>query len=234
MLALPQEYIGALCEIKSMDNDLLAMGRVIKIDREALEISAEDGERMPLLQYRTPVKLFIHHTREPLRILVGVVYLSTENFARMEEVKPLQDFERRGAFRVNTNVTARLTALMDEDEQDNFDTALASASPEQAEEMLARCEFEVRVMDISLTGLRLHSPQAMAQGARYYVEFVLLDTPMSFCIRVQRLIRMPSGDTQYGCIFFDFSQRQMDILCRELFQLQRFEKNRRRNAAASS
>lgn len=231
MLALPQEYIGSLCEIKSMSNDLLAVGRVIKIDREALEISGEDGERMPLLQYRTPVKLFVHHTRQPIRIQVGVVYLSTENFARIEEVKPLQDFERRGAFRVNTNVIARLTALMDEAEQDSFDAALAAASPEQAEDMLARCELEVRVMDISLTGIRLHADQVLTQGARFYIEFSLLDTSMSFCIRVQRLIKMPSGDTQYGCIFFDYSERQMDILCRELFQLQRYEKNRRRNAA---
>ena len=214
-----------------MSNDLLAVGRIIKIDTEALEVSASDGERMPLLQYRTPVKIFVHHSKLPARIQVGVVYLSTENFARLEEVKPLQDFERRKAFRVNTNVTARLTALMEEEEQEAFDAALEAATPEEAEKMLALCELEVRVMDISLTGIRLQSKKVLPQGTRYYIEFVLLDNAMSFSLRVQRHIKMPSGDTQYGCIFFDFSERQMDDLCRELFQLQRFEKNRRRNAS---
>lgn len=233
MLALPQEYVGSLTEIKSLTNDLLAMGRVIKIDQEALEISGDEGERMPLLQYRTPVKLFVHNQKEATRIQVGVVYLSTENFVRIEEVKSLQDFERRGAFRVNTNVTAKLTAFMDDEQQARFDEALNAASPEKAEEMLARTEIEVRIMDVSLTGIRLSADTVLAVGNRYFIEFYLLDVAMSFSIKVQRHIKMPSGDTQYGCIFFDYSERQMDILCRELFQLQRFEKNRRLNSASS-
>lgn len=231
MLAIPQEYISSLCEVKSMTNDPLAVGRIIKIDNEALEITSRDDERMPLLQYRTPVKIFVYNTKLPTRILVGIVYLSTENFARLEEVQPLQDFERRAAFRVNTNVSATMIALRSPEEQAKFDAILQKATPEEAEKMLAHSTLEVRVMDISLTGLRVQSPTPLPVGARYFVEFILLDSHMTFNLRVQRLIKMPNGEIQYGCIFFDYSERRMDALCKELFQLQRYEKNRRLNSA---
>jgi hypothetical protein len=227
MLAVPQEYVGALCEIKSLSNDLLATGRIIKIDQSALELAAAEDDRIPLLQYRMPVKLFIYSAREGTRVLVGIVYLSTENFVRVEEIKPLQDFERRGAFRVNTMVTGRLNVLLSEEEQAAFDAALAAASPAEAEKMLHESVLEVRLMDISLTGARLQSPVPLNPGARYFIEFSLFDTPMSLCLSVQRLIRMSEDEVQYGCSFFDFSERQMDALCKELFQMQRLEKSRR-------
>ncbi len=232
MLALPQEYLGAACEIKSMDNDLLCLGRIIKIDNEALEITNREGQRLPLLQYRRPVKLFVYSSKMGTRIMVGHVYLSTENFVRAEEVRSLQNFERRGAFRVNTNVTGRLSLLLSEEEQQIFDATLGRLSPEEAEHMLARATFNVRVADISLAGVRLQSSNALAIGTRYILEFRLLKADMSLCLRVQRNIRMPSGETQYGCTFFDVSERQLDVLCKELFQLQRLEKNRRMNAAS--
>lgn len=230
MLALPEEYIGSMCEVKSLNNDLLAVGRVIKIDNEALEVAALPDERMPLLQYRAPVKLFVHHDKLATRILVGVAYLSTETFARLEEVKALQDFERRGAFRVNTDVVGKVTALLNDEEQQAFDAALQAAAPAEAEAMLAHTSFEVRIMDISLTGLRLQSQKTLVPGSRFYIEFSLLQRPVTLCLRIHRTIKMPNGDTQYGGIFFDFSEKQMDHLCRDLFQLQRLEKNKRRNS----
>ena len=233
MLALPQEYIGATCEVKSMENDLLCMGRIIKIDSEALEIAGRDGDRLPLLQYRLSVKLFIYHGKMGTRILVGTVYLSTENFLRAEEVRPLQNFERRGAFRVNTSVKGHLSLLLGDEEQTAFDAALGRATPEEAERMLARATFDVRVMDVSLAGARLQSDLPLAIGTRYILEFQLLNTDMSLCMRVQRNIRMANSEIQYGCTFFDVSERQVDTLCKELFQLQRLEKNRRMNSAAA-
>ena len=176
MLAIPQEYSGSLCEVKSLSNDLLAVGRIIKIDQGALELASNDNERMPLLQYRMPVKMFVYNSQEGTRILVGIIYLSTDNFVRVDEVKPLQDFERRGAFRVNTNVSGRLSVLLSDEEQARFDAALAAATPEDAEKMLLDSSVEVRVMDISLTGVRLQAPVKLQQGARYMLEFRLLQS----------------------------------------------------------
>ncbi len=231
MLVIPQEYAGSLCEIKSLTNDLLAVGRVIKIDHEALEIAGSDKDRIPLLQYRLPVKIFVINSKLDTQILVGITYLSTENFVRVEEVKPLQDFERRGAFRVYTSVPGRLYPLLSEEDQAALDAKLAADEPQEEDVQLADAYFEVKVMDVSLTGVRLQSAVPLQRGAKFFIEFVPLHSMMGFCLQVQRIIRpQDSGSIQYGCHFIDYSERQLDGLCRELFQMQRIEKNRRRNA----
>ncbi|NLW79510.1 MAG: PilZ domain-containing protein [Ruminococcaceae bacterium] len=233
MLALPQEYLGSLCEIKSLENELLAVGRIIKIDKEALELAGRDDERMPLLQYRAPVKVFAHHAKLDTRILVGTIYLSTENFVRVEGVRSLQNFERRGAFRVNSAVPGKLTLYLTAEEQADFDRRLVKASDEAAQGMVDNANLDVQVMDISLTGVRLRSSVPLVPGTRYMLDFAPLEQHLTFLLRVQRLVTMPNGETQYGCIFFDYTEKQLDTLCRDLFQLQRMEKSRRRNAAAA-
>lgn len=233
MLALPQEYIGSLCEVKSLENELLAVGRIIKIDNEALELAARDGERMPLLQYRIPVKVLVYNSKLDTRIVVGSVYLSTNNFVRVESVRPLQDFERRGAFRVNSNVPGVLTLLFTPEERADYNRRMALMTPEEALKLRGHTTLEVRVMDISLTGVRLQSPVPLKVGTRYALDFTPLEDEVTFHLTVQRLVQMPNGETQYGSIFFDYTERQMDKLCRDLFQLQRLEKNRRRNAASA-
>lgn len=228
MLALPEEYIGSLCEIKSLANDLLAVGRIIKTDHEALEITATEGERLFLLEYRLPIKIFVHNSKLGSTVLVGITYLSTENFMRAEEVRPLQNFERRGAFRVNLNVTGTLTPLLSEKQQAELDLRIAEASPEEAEQIEKELTTEVRIADVSLTGARVISRQPLRLGAKYYLEFIPLNVPMEFCIEIQRHIRETNGEHHYGCSFFDFTEKQLDVLCKDLFQLQRLEKNRRR------
>lgn len=229
MLPIPQEYIGARCEIKSLSNDLYGIVRIIKIDHEALEFATAEGERMMLLQYRVPLKVFIYSSKLPELVMVGVTYLSTENFLRLEEVRTLADFERRGAFRVNTGVPGNLSRLMSEDEQQRFAERMEQATPEEAELMMNAAFTEVRVMDVSLTGVRLATPKPLVIGQRHVLEFTPLHDPMTFCLRVMRVIHLNDAPDQFGCTFFDFSERQMDRLCRDLFQLQRFEKNRRLN-----
>ncbi len=232
MLPIPQEYVGSMCEIKSMSNDHLSVGRVIKIDHDALEISAGADGFMQLLQYRYPVKLFVHNSTYEDRILVGLTYLSTDNFLRVEEVQNLVDFERRGAFRVNARVVGKLFALMTEEEGAAFDKKLASLPPLEADLLLAKTKFEAMVVDVSLTGVQLRSPHRLRVDEKYGIEFTLVKEALTFFIRVERLIQTPDGQEHYGCSFFDVSERQMDSLCRDLFQMQRLEKNRRRNTAA--
>ncbi len=229
MLPLPQEYIGSTCELKSLDNRLIALGRIIKIDYEALEIAAFEDEYMQLIQYRLPVKITVHNLLGD-RILVGITYLSTDRFTRLEEVKPLQDFERRGAFRVNSGVTGILSPLMTESQRQAFENKLETLPPEEAAALQEATFLQVGVVDISLTGVRLKSPRPLHEGERYHLEFKPVKNNMVFQVWVQRIIRLPDDTQQYGCSFIDISQKQSDVLCRDLFTLQRQEKNRRNNA----
>lgn len=228
MLPLPQEYVGSICELKSLDNRLIAVGRIIKIDFEALEIAAGEDEYMPLIQYRLPVKIHVH-SQHGNRVLVGITYLSTDRFTRLEEVKPLQDFERRGAFRVNSGVQGTLSPLISQTQRRAFEEKLASLPPEEAEALEAKTFCRVNVVDISLTGVRLSSPRPLHELEQFILEFQPVKLPMSLHIKVERLIRMPDETLQYGCSFVDIQDRQTDLLCRDLFTLQRLEKSRREN-----
>lgn len=231
MLPIPQQYIGSMCEVKSMENEFLSAGRIIKIDHDALEISAGEGGFMQLLQYRVPVKLFILNAKLEDKILVGLTYLSTDNFLRVEDVRSLSDFERRGAFRVNSGVPGKIFTIMSEAARRAFDQRLEQLSPEEADALLESTFLDVRVADISLSGVRLQSPRPLKPGERYGLEFTPLKENLMFFMEVRRIIKMPDDSVNYGCSFFDVPERQMDALCRDLFQLQRLEKNRRRNTA---
>ncbi len=228
MLPLPQEYVGSICELKSLDNRLIAVGRMIKIDHDALEIAAAEDEYMQLIQYRLPVKIHVH-SQHGNRVLVGITYLSTDRFTRLEEVKPLQDFERRGAFRVNSGVKGTLSPLISAAQQHAYDEKIASLSPEDAKILEEKTFYHVSVVDISLTGVRLSSPKPLRELEQFILTFQPVKAPMSLHIKVERLIRMPDDSLQYGCSFVDITDRQSDVLCRDLFTLQRLEKSRRDN-----
>ena len=229
MLPIPQEYIGAGCELKSLDNRLIAIGRIIKIDHDALEIAAAADEYMQLIQYRLPVKITVHGGKMEDRILVGITYLSTDRFARLEEVRPLQDFERRGAFRVNLGAKGQLYPIFNEEQRKTFEEKMQRLAPEAAQALEDSLFLDVKIIDISLTGMRLGCHQRLPEGSRYFVDCTPVEEPMTFGLQVERIIRMPDGTEQYGCCFFDLSERQSDALCRDLFQLQKIEKNRRSN-----
>lgn len=232
MLPIPQEYIGSMCEVKSMENEFLSAGRIIKIDHDALEISAGSEGYMQLLKFKLPVKLFVYSSKLEDKILVGMVYLSTDNFLRVEEVGPLAAFERRGAFRVNSGVPAKLFTIMTEEEQEAFNKRVDEAPPDVAEALMEKTIIDVRVVDISLTGVRVQSPIPLSVGDKYGIEFRPLNDDLIFLLHIQRIIKKLDGSVSYGCVFYDVPERQMDALCRDLFQMQRLEKNRRRNTAA--
>lgn len=231
MLPLAQEYVGSRCDIKSMTNEFFTSADIIKIDKDALEFSVGEGEVMALLKFRETVKIFVHNRNLPPQILTGVAYLSTVNFARIENIKPIEEFEKRGAFRVGTNVEGDMIRLMDEEEQEEFDIRLAEADEQTAEKMQESIKFKAKVIDISLTGMRISTQVKLEQNLRYYMEVELLEQPITVFLRVQRVIKTRKGEVQYGCVFFDFTERQKDRLCQILFKLQREERYRREKAA---
>jgi hypothetical protein len=227
MLAVPQEYIGAPCAIRSMNNERYGEGQIIKIDNTALEISVNEGDFMVLLNYRTVVKLVISPLNMQSKIYTGVVYLSTKNFARIEEIKTIDEFEKRGAFRVNTSVNCKISLILAEEEQIELDAKLNSLPQDKKAKLNVLSEAEADILDISLSGIRVSCDAKLEEGQRFSVEFDLQGQTQVMCIRVQRVIKMQSGAVNYGCVFFDFTERQMDNLCKMLFQIQREEKLKR-------
>ena len=229
MLPVSSDYLGGNVEVRNVSSGaLLTAGKIIKIDHEALELAASRDGFMPLLQYRMPVKLYVTAPKASLErvVLFAVVYLSTENFLRVEDVKTLEDFERRGAFRVMTASPGKLYPLLNERQREQYEVRIRSMYPKEADQLLAQQYLNVRVMDVSLTGVRIASRLPLSALERYRVEFTPLEQEMSFNLRLQRLIHMPDGAEHYGCSFYDTAQYQIDALLRDLFQIQRLERSR--------
>ncbi len=217
MLALPHEFTGAMCELKSMDDYPVAVGRVIEIDHDAVGIAALEGERIPLLQYRRRIKMIVRKG-DLFRIMVGMVYLSTNTFARFEEVVAFEASEQRNAFRVRTKVPAILIEVKPDEEEE---------APE--EEPQEPVKIPVEVMDLSLTGARILTEMELKKNADYHLEFNVLDTHMELLVKIQREVLNEGHRHQYGCSFTKMSSRDSDVLCNKLFDLQRIERTRRRN-----
>lgn len=227
MVTISPRYIGTMAEIKSIENEHLAVCTVINVEGSAIEFAAGDRDYIPLIEYRQPVKMILRLSGTTDLILIGVAYLSTNTFLRVEDVQTVSDFERRGAFRVNLYDDGKLFPFLSDKEQQEFDEKMEQASPEEAKKLLEASYIPVQIIDLSLTGVRLRSNEKLRVNTDYFLEFMLLDHLKNYALRVERLIHTPAGEEQYGCSFFDMSRRMEDALVRDLFQLQRLERNRR-------
>lgn len=209
MLALEERYKDSICEIKSMQNDLLSTGRIYSIGEDTIELIHPDEDKMPLLPYNTPVKISIFNARLGFKMLAGVVYISTDVFLRVSDVRMLQDFERRGFFRMNVKIPTRVYPIVED-------------NGEEVQPM------EVTLENISLSGVQISSEKTFALGDRFAMEIQLFKKKMMFHARVCRLAREDGRRQFYGCAFYDHTDRQTDDLCYDLFQLQRLEIRKRR------
>lgn len=212
-MLLPKEYLGSLCEIRSLSNNLMALARICNIRPRILEMVGYIDGQIPIMAYQMPVKIYTHNLRAGTCILGGIVYLSSSEMVRVENVELIQDHDRRGAVRVNAHVQALLYQV----HPDNLDN--------QYNNLYTPC-IDVEIMDISLSGLQITSHVLIGIGQKYYIDFTLLKRPLHFFIIVQRLVDGCGHKNICGCSFCDVTDRETDTLCRVLFDLQRQEKNR--------
>lgn len=212
MQALPREYELSVCEIKTLDNELLVAGFVNKITDEYLQIGSYKGERLPLLQFDLPVKISVHNAKNGFRVVAGTVYISTDDILRIVGVESLQDFERRAFFRVAVHLPAMLVPLPSEV------ATLPKIEDDEPE------QIPVLLGNLSLSGL-LFEPtdpdRSFLMGDRYMVEMQIPVGKLSFNIRICRYEQYPDKPKRYGCEFFGYTQKQADRLCSYIFEIER-------------
>ena len=78
MSALPiqKEYEGSVCEIKSMDNELIAIGRIKEVNSKNIKVNNSKKE-LQIVDYGTPIKINVFNAKVGFRVLVGSIYTST-------------------------------------------------------------------------------------------------------------------------------------------------------------
>lgn len=203
MLPLSEQYLNSPCEIKSLSNEVILTGVLGNISNDYLQIT-NMPEKLPIIHCNTSVKLNIYNNALGFRVLMGVVYLSTEEFIRIVDVQTASDFEKRDFFRVKVNLPSN-AYLVHDDIQENTPVEL----------------FPITISDLSLGGLAFQTDQELQIDDHLVVKMTIESKSMSLLCKIKRHISSPDGNVGYGCEFIDNSGRQFDLLCRYIFDCQR-------------
>ncbi len=225
MNAIPEKYLHSVCEVKTLENELLCIGKVHGIGDSTLEIVSSNGESLPLIAYHTPVKISIYGGDSDMLVVGGSVYIAHEKLWRISEVNQYQNFERRDFFRVK--VTCKGEGIRHVEPELNQEIIKENMTENEEER-----PFEVSVVNISLCGIlfaceerfRIHDEVDLS-GLR-----LIRQAPeFSFHCKIRRLAGENRYGTLYGCTFENMTQRATDDLCKAIFELQREELKKRRN-----
>lgn len=213
-MLLNEEYLGTRCEIKNMQNDLMAVGVLDKIKDDSITVGGKN-DVMPLLPYKLKVKIVVFHSKLGSVILAGNVYLSNKQFLRIDQAERLSDFEKRNYFRVNVSMHTSINYRMEGEEE------LKSLA--------------VDVKDISLNGISFHCSEKFDLGQRLEVMLGLLSAKeFYFKCTVMRMVLKDDkkGRPLFGCYFDDPTEEMTTALCAYLFQQQRLQLNKSKKSAS--
>lgn len=204
MIKLPikKGYEGSVCEIKSMDNELIAIGRIKEVTPKYIKINSDKIE-LQIIDYGTPIKINVFNAKIGFRVLVGSIYTSTPMEMSVDSVYNLVEKERRSFFRVNVNMPS--TIIYSKSPTDEFPT-----------------EANVVIMDMSLSGLKFKTKCEFEVNSVFAVELDLNNRKKSvFQCRILREIETREDVNYYGCEFIYSKSEDADILCSYLFKKQR-------------
>ncbi len=210
---IDKEYAESVCEIKTMDNVLMAIGKVKEVTEKYVKLYSRKKE-LRVMDFGEILKVNIFNTKLGFKVIVGNVYTSTKGELSMMNVSIIANKERRNFFRVDMNVDARVI--------------YKNRGPSK--------EIDVRVLDMSLSGLRFKSELEFSEGK--VVSVVMKLTPngrgmgkeYTFpCEIVRKISNEDQNMYQYGCRFTGDYKEAEDALCSFLFKKQRETLNENRS-----
>ena len=205
-LPIPEEYTGSLCEIKTMENALIATGRIKEISEKYIKIANKDRD-MQIVDFGTLLKINVFNTKLGFRVLVGNVYTSSRFELSIVSIVSLVYCERRNFFRVDMSLDSKVVYTKNANSRTDGD-------------------IDIVIKDMSLSGLRFVSKYSFQVGMLVMVEAKLSrkkDT--SILCKIVRIINEEDseGYINYGCeiIHGTGDNDDTDTLCSFLFQKQR-------------
>lgn len=207
---LSKEYSGSICEVTNMDNKLIVTG-LIRVTDEGVEIH-NNGDRMPVLNFGSQVKLSLHNPQLGMQVMVGEVYLSDPTFLRLVNLQVFAEYEKRRFFRLTIDHSADLIPV-------------GKAGTERRGE-----KTPIRVKDISLCGLQFECEKPLALGGQYRIRIALQDNlleTLDFVIR--RVLPRDNNKNRYGGEFLALSAHAEQRLCSYIFNQQQKQIRRSRS-----
>ena len=210
MKPISEQYLNSSCEVKAVDNKPILIGRLSKILGEEILISG-NGNKLPLIHCNTIVKVSIINTALGLKVLVGKVFLSTENFIRIAELQSMADFEKRNFFRVNVDLASRACLI---------------PSGEKTAKIENPKYFPIHILDMSLSGLFFISGKSLTIGSCIAVTLNPYQAEIFLKCKILRKTAVNMNtENGYGCEYIGNSGKPYDLLCdllcKYLFDCQR-------------
>ncbi|MEA5010175.1 MAG: PilZ domain-containing protein [Angelakisella sp.] len=210
MLPIPQEYKSSICEIKTLENELIAAGIIREITDEYIEITAKSGT-MDIVRYGTPLKINVFNHKQGIRVLRGNAYISSVDFIRVVDVVTVLDHERRNFFRVSTNMSAFAQIWLED----------ADSDPNSIESL------NVKVKNLSLGGALIITDRELKSNQQMYLIINLDKQTCRFRCSVKRIENNSKHGFMYGCKFYEAPDSETSALCAYIFKKQREQINRK-------
>ena len=180
-----RECDGCVCEVKAVNNNLIATGtvRILPEEEHLLEIQ-DSGGHLPSLGLDTKVKLVIHLPQR-LQVLAARVYISTEKFLRVRDLESYAEYEKRRFFRLAIDHSA--TLMPPSGMRDKAGNRLPYRIP-------------VRVKDLSLCGLLFETEREFSVGDEMRLTMTMVNNEMEVLnIAIRRELPGTNGQNAYGC-----------------------------------
>lgn len=209
-LAIPSEYEGSLCEIKTTENTLIATGKIEKINRSGVKIKDRHND-MNMLPYGQSLKINVFNTKLGFRAFVGSVYTSSKGELYLTDVVSLIEHERRNSFRVDVNLNTKIRYS-----QNSYEPRSGVA--------------DILLRDISLNGIKFTSRNQLGRLTVIDIEIDIgKRKPVSLQYKIVRIIGEGRGLVTYGCEYISDSNgnKNNDALCSYLFKKQHQFLNRK-------
>ncbi len=211
-LLISNEYAESVCEIKTMNNTMIAIGKVKGVTEKYIKIYSNKNE-LRILSFGEEVKVNIFNTKLGFKVIMGYVYTSTRGEMSLINSCVIADKEKRRFFRVDMDIDAKII--------------YRKRGPSQ--------EVDVKILDMSLSGIRFKSEHEFKVGTIVSAVINLNSDskgkPKNYTLPCKIIRTIESDDAnfvQYGCEFTENNGDSSDELCSFLFKKQREYLNSRR------
>lgn len=216
------DYVGSVCEVRTMENDLLLAGRLraVLLDNngeQAIELISLDGGEMPNAAYGLFVKISVFSGKAGFLSLGGKIYITHGTFWRINDIRTYGENERRDYFRVKTRTLAKVTGPLKAQEEER-----------------RTCKCYVTSVSLSGTLIAVNDENCwFHEGEELQINGLKIEEDRNsdiFTVKatVKRIVHQNNGDRLYGCKFTDMTEKDTDRLCQAIFAKQRLDIQHRR------
>ncbi len=229
LFQLINEAVGSYCEIKTMNNRLIVLGRLTELKYVAVSIVSADESPMPPVLFNTEVKLVLRPPKQPPLVLRASVRGSSSELWKLDRLERFHFKDARSYFRQPVSVPANVRKIMDPATPEE---ELLSVNPEGlVQDDLQELPL-CTVLDVSLEGIRVRSTELFERGDWIELSNLYLTTedsvPFVLAGQICWADKVSREEHMYGCRFLSMSEAEQDTLCASIFTLQRQELQARR------